>query len=95
MSFIRYLITVSLGVAEMILVWKDAKSFNRHLENMRHFRELHRTNAKCAWNIIKDMPVLYNVRIPADAGGARVFSDVTGPMVVPLWKITLPMSLKN
>ena len=79
----------------MILVWSDTKSFSRHLENMRRFRELHRADMKCDWNLIKDMPALGDTRVPAGAGGTRGYLNAVGPTVVPLWKFTLPAGVKN
>jgi hypothetical protein len=79
----------------MILVWSDAKSFSRHLENMRHFHKLHRADMKCGWSLIKDMPTLRDIRVPAGSGGTRGYLNAVGPMVVPLWKLTLPAGVKN
>ncbi len=79
----------------MILVWKDNKSFSRHLENMRRFRERHGADAKCGWEMIKDMPALRDIRVPADTGGALSRLEATGPMVVHLWQCTLPADVKN
>jgi hypothetical protein len=79
----------------MILVWNDSKSFSRHLENMRRFRERHGANAKCGWDIIKDMPAMRDIRVPADTGGTRSRLEAVGPMVVPLWKFTLPAGVIN
>jgi hypothetical protein len=80
----------------MILVWNDVKSFNRHLENMREFRQLHQANTKCGWNLIKDMPVPSDVRAPSNAGGVnRLFNSSGRAIVVPIWKITLPEGLQN
>ena len=79
----------------MILVWNDNKSFSRHLENMRGFRERHGAETECDRDLIRDMPALGEVRVPADTGGTRGHVDAAGPTVVPLWKFTLPAGVKN
>jgi hypothetical protein len=79
----------------MILVWNDVKSFNRHLENMRHFRQRHLADEERGL-IIRDMPVIRDIHVPFGVGGARCFYDI-GPRVkvIPLWEITLPAFLQN
>ena len=79
----------------MILVWNDSKSFSRHLENMRCFCAGNGADGKCGWDIIKDMPVLRDVRVPPETGGTRSNLEDAGPGVVPLWKFTLPTEIKN
>jgi hypothetical protein len=81
---------------EMRLVWNDVQSFNRHLENMRRFCQMHQAKAKCGWNLIKDMPMPDDVQPPGNAGGVKRFfnsSDLVA--VVPIGKITLPQGLQN
>jgi hypothetical protein len=80
----------------MILFWNNVKSFNRHLENMRRFRQWHRANERCDWHIIKDMPIIHDIHVSLHAGGARRFHNVNNrEMLVPLWKITLPRITQN
>ena len=80
----------------MILVWHDAKSFNRHLEYTRCFQQFHRAFEKRDWNIIKDMPFARDIHIPLSDGGARCSFDLSpGAMVIPLWKIVLPGFMRN
>ena len=79
----------------MILVWNDSKSFSRHLENMRRFRGGHRANIKCSWEIIKDMPELRDIHVPAETGGTRSRLEAVGPTVAPPWKFTLPAGVIN
>jgi hypothetical protein len=79
----------------MILVWNDNKSFSRHLENMRCFRARHGVDTKCGWDIIKDLPALRDVHVPPETGGTRSRLEEAGPMVVPLWKFTLPAGVIN
>jgi len=79
----------------MILVWNDNKSFSRHLENMRRFRERHGADAKYGWDLIRDMPALDDIRVPADTGGTRGHLEAVGPTVVSLWKFTLSEGVKN
>jgi hypothetical protein len=80
----------------MILLWNDVKSFNRHLENMRQFRQWHQVNEKHDWNLIKDMPMTHDIHVSLNTGGARRFLDANSyKMVVPLRKNTLPGNSQN
>jgi hypothetical protein len=81
----------------MILVWKDARSFQRHLEAMGRFRRSH-AGAGGLTRSFRDMPALFDVD-PADNPGrpaAPVFAAVRGrPTVVPIWEIDLPGGSQN
>jgi hypothetical protein len=80
----------------MILFWNNATSFNRHLENMRRFRQWHRANEKRDGYLIKDMPMTRDIHVSLNAGGAhRFFGSSTREIVVPIWKIALPESIQN
>jgi hypothetical protein len=79
----------------MILAWKDSKSFNRHLENMRRFRGGHRGTKNYGWDTIKDMPELRDIHVSAEAGGRRSSLEAVSPAVVALWKFTLPEGVIN
>jgi hypothetical protein len=76
----------------MILVWEDARSFQRHLEDMGRFRRSHE-GAGSTPEHLHDLPALFDIE-PADypgRAGAPVFTRVRGrPVVVPIWKIDLP-----
>jgi hypothetical protein len=80
----------------MMLVWNDAKSFNRHLENMRSFRRRHGSDAKCPTYLLRDMPVSQHVQPRVTSGGAcRSLSSRSFVISVPVWKITLPGDIRN
>lgn len=80
----------------MILVWHDVKSFYRHLETMSQFRQLHRSLEKCGWNLLRDMPVTRDIRIPLSAGGARRSFDLNRRgATIPLGKIGLHIISQN
>jgi hypothetical protein len=76
----------------MILVWDDARSFQRHLEDMGRFRRLHE-GAGAETASFHDMPAVFDIE-PVDypgRAGASLFTMVRGsPVVVPIWKIDLP-----
>jgi hypothetical protein len=76
----------------MILVWDDAKSFQRHLEDMGRFRRLHE-GAAAVIGSLHDLPAVFDVE-PAgcqERAASLVFTAVRGrPVVVPIWKIALP-----
>jgi len=76
----------------MILVWNDAKSFNRHLENMRAFRRSHKAGVEYPGNLLRDMPALRDIQPGGNAGGS--FS-CGGMVAVPIWKITLDRNMRN
>lgn len=76
----------------MILVWDDARSFQRHLEDMGRFRHSHE-GAAVVTGSFHDMPTVFDVEPAgcAERAGAPVFTRVRGrPVIVPIWKIDLP-----
>jgi hypothetical protein len=80
----------------MILVWDDAKSFNRHLESIKAFRRSRRANIRGDWNRLKDMPVLQGVPPKNNAGGVnRQFNACNGSVTVPIPEITLMDNSQN
>jgi hypothetical protein len=79
---------------KMILVWNDLASFNRHLENIRWFHRRHRPNGKPGWGLIKDMPLMREMHIPAHRGGAR-WPFEASRRVVPQREIALPAYCQN
>ena len=80
----------------MILVWDDARSFQRHLEDMGRFRRWHE-GAGVTVPSFHDMPAVFDIE-PADYPGRDTapFTSVRGrPVVVPIWKIDLPGCAHN
>lgn len=77
----------------MILVWNNMKSFNRHLEDMKTFRQTHKTRQT---EQIKDMPILTNVKPPQETGLIKNITDNKGKVIfVPMWKMTLARGSNN
>lgn len=80
----------------MILVWNDAKSFQRHLEDMRKFRRSHQSIPANDLTSFRGMPTPHDINYPCHAGGGR-HTIKTGrkTVVVPIWKIALPGGSQN
>ncbi len=79
----------------MILVWNDIKSFQRHLEAMKTFRQYHGTNLKDRL-LIKDMPTPYDVGPSQRDRLLTRLTDTRGKVIfVPIWKIAVPPGLQN
>jgi hypothetical protein len=79
----------------MILVWHDACSFKRHLEDMRNFRKSHRARPPCKVPLLKNLPVVDEVR-PPNYRGIFNFHNVNGKMIiVPIWDIEVAQNSHN
>jgi hypothetical protein len=79
----------------MILVWQDARSFQRHLENMDRFRRAH-AGVERAIRSFHDMPAIFDVDPAGSPGRRGAFATVRGrPTVVPIWEIDLPGGAQN
>jgi hypothetical protein len=79
----------------MALVWNDAKSFKKHLEHMRMFRQSHHSD-KSRFAPLKDMPTLCNIHPPNKSGGARGSISIKGKSnLVPIWEIAPPRNSQN
>lgn len=77
----------------MILVWNNMKSFQRHLEEMKTFRQTHQTRQT---EQIKNMPILVDVMPPQETGLIKSITDDKGKVIfAPIWKITLARGLNN
>ena len=80
----------------MALVWNDAKSFKRHLEQMRMFRQAHHSDAKSRLALIKDMPNSCDIDPQSKCGESRVFNRTRRrSLTVPIWEIELPRNSQN
>jgi hypothetical protein len=79
----------------MILVWDDAKSFHRHIEDMGRFRRAH-PGIEGVVKAFHDMPALIDIEPAYDPGRTGAFATVRGrPSVVPIWEIALPGGSQN
>lgn len=77
------------------LVWNDAKSFKKHLEDMRMFRQSHQSNLEDRFTLLKDIPTSCGIH-PQSKTGARGFISARGkPTIVPIWEIELPRNSQN
>jgi hypothetical protein len=80
----------------MILIWNDAKSFQRHLEDMRAFRQSHFVNPGEVPKILKDFPVQSDIKPEYEPGSLKSFTDTNGKMIlVPIWEIELCRGSQN
>jgi hypothetical protein len=80
----------------MILTWNDAKSFQRHLEDMRVFRQSHLIDLGEGLKMLKDMPIPFDIKPQCETGTITSFTDTRGKVIiVPLWKITLSIGSQN
>jgi len=79
----------------MVLVWADAKSFRRHLEHMRMFRQSHQTNPRYGLAQLKNMP-RGDASPTSQPAGDRVFRSMKDrPALVPLWEVVPPRNSQN
>ncbi|MFC1941625.1 hypothetical protein ACFLWU_00195 [Chloroflexota bacterium] len=78
------------------VVWNDTKSFKRHLEYMRVFRQSHKITFGTGTNRLKNMPALCGIDRHDKSEGTRDFNNTSGrPIVVYLWDIELPNNSQN
>ncbi len=79
----------------MILVWNNASSFQRHIEDMKAFRQTHGSFRNEAI-LSRDMPIPYDVNYPRNTSGSRhVTRTGNKTIIVPIWKVELPPNLQN
>lgn len=77
----------------MILVWNNMNSFKRHLEDMKNFRQNHKSRPA---EQFKDMPLLFNVKPPQETGLIKSITNDYGRVsFFPIWKIKLPRATNN
>jgi hypothetical protein len=80
----------------MILIWNDAKSFQRHINDMKVFRQSHESVSSGELSLFKNMPTPHDINYPCNTTGGRHLlktGDIT--LVVPIWKIVLAQGLQN
>ena len=80
----------------MILTWNDAKSFQRHLEDMSTFRRSHFMAPWEGLKMLKDMPIPCDIKPQCETGMITALTDTRGKVIiVPIWKISLPRCSQN
>ena len=80
----------------MILIWNNINSFERHLEEMRLFRESHTNEPMETAKDFKNMPILPDVKPPHENGIIKSITDSKGRIIiVPIWNITLARGIQN
>jgi hypothetical protein len=77
----------------MILVWNNTKSFKRHLEEMKTFRQAHNNQQA---EQVKNMSILPNVKPPRETGLVNSITNSRGKVIfAPIWKIVLSKGSNN
>lgn len=80
----------------MVLIWNDAKTFQRHLEDMKAFRQSHDSIFNNEITLFNNMPITYDIDVPGNTGGCRHAIKKAGrTIIVPIWKITLARDIQN
>ncbi len=80
----------------MILAWSNTRSFQRHLEDMKAFRQSHDEFYNNEIALFNDMPTTYDIDLPGNTGGCRhVIKKAGRTIIVPIWKITLARDIQN
>jgi hypothetical protein len=79
----------------MVLVWKDIKSFQRHLEVMRTFRQSHSTFSSDI-QLLGDMPASYEIDL-SYGESLIIYLTYSGRILIfiPIWKIVAPPGSQN
>lgn len=79
----------------MILVWHDAKSFQRHLAAMKAFWQSHGTSSIDKL-LIKDLPTPHDIGLSRKERPITCLTDARGKVIlVPIWKIAVPPGAQN
>ena len=81
----------------MVLIWNNLKSFQRHLENMKTFRQLHLdVTTTEGLKLLKDMPIWFDNIPSCETGIIKSFTDARGKIIfVPIWEIEIPRGSQN
>lgn len=81
---------------ETVLVWNNARSFQRHVADMNLFRCQHQNSPGQPPDIFRDMPRPGDIQLPGNFGGAKFrISPRRQSMLVPIWEIELPGGIQN
>jgi hypothetical protein len=80
----------------VILVWNDTPSFQRHVADMKLFRQSHQGNPRGEPKTVRDTPRPANVHLADSWGEAKHFiSTRAKPTLVPIWEMELPRGIQN
>jgi hypothetical protein len=81
---------------DIILVWNDIRSFQKHVEDMKQFSREHKNNPPNELYMMKNMPLPGNFQ-PADTQGGQkiLISSRRKYTLVPLWEVELPKGVQN
>ena len=78
------------------LVWNDTKSFQKHMEWMRRFRQSHFDNPEGGLSHLKELPAPSGIFSPSKTGGVGGLTSMKGKhIIVPIWKIVIPRNSQN
>lgn len=81
----------------MVLVWNATKFYQRHLEDMKTFRQSHLdVPVTEGLKLLKEIPLQFD-NIPAGGTGIiKSLTDAKGKVIiVPIWKINPPRGSQN
>ena len=79
----------------MVLVWKDAKSFRRHLEAMRNFRQSHSIFPSNG-QMFGGIPTPYDADLYWEGNQITCHADSKGRAILaPLWQVDVLPGSQN
>ncbi len=81
---------------ESELIWNDAKSFKRHIANMKIFSQSHPGNPQGKYDSVKAKPNASSIRPTGKSAVTSGFITTRGkPALAPIWEIELPKGSQN
>lgn len=81
---------------EIILVWNNTRSFQKHVADMKKFREEHKNSDANEFFMLKDMPLPGNFQPANPQGGSKIqISAKRKSTLVHLWGVELPRGVQN
>jgi len=81
---------------EIILVWNNARSFQKHIEDMKQFSREHKNIPPNEIYMTKNMPLPGNFGPTNARGGQKILiSSKRKNTLVPLWAVELPKGVQN
>jgi hypothetical protein len=89
------MLTGKAGKTAMEPAWNDAKSFQRHLEDMRLFRLRHRSHLEGRLAPSRDLPILHRSCLANIKEINSYMSKKRKPTLVPVWEIVPPRNSQN
>jgi hypothetical protein len=79
----------------LVLVWKDARAFRRHLEVMRNFRQSH-SIFPLNGQMFGGIPTPYDADFSWKGNRITYHTDSKGRAILaPLWKVEVPPGSQN